>query len=332
MTRTARSGAPVRWGLVGAGDIVRKRVASALRDASGSEILAVSRVKPELAESFAKSVGAPRWYARAADLFADPDVDAVYIASPVHLHSAHAVGAAGAGKHVLCEKPMAMSVDECDRIIAAAHASGVRLGVAYYRHFYPVVRRIKELLASGEIGQPVLAQANAFEWLDMAPDSPRYWFLRKALAGGGPMFDFGCHRLEVLLDLFGPVRRVTSLLANVAFDREVEDTAGALLEFESGPCATLVVTHAAAAARDTLEIYGTRGSLHATVLNAGDLAIVAGDARRSEPHPPAPNLHQPLVQDFVDAVLAGREPTVTGAIGRAVAELEQRIYAGATFA
>ena len=99
-------------------------------------------------------------------MIADEEVDAVYIATPVHLHAAQAIAAARAGKHVLCEKPMAMNVAECDEMIAACSENGVRLGVAYYRHFYPVIDRIRSLLASGEIGTPILAQMNAFEWFD----------------------------------------------------------------------------------------------------------------------------------------------------------------------
>jgi predicted dehydrogenase len=316
----------IKWGLIGAGDIAQKRVAAALRDAPASELAAVARARPELAESFAKTFGARRWHRNAADLLGDREIDAVYIATPVHLHAAQTVAAAEAGKHVLCEKPMALDVGECDRMIAACRAHDVRLGVAYYRHFYPAIARIKTIVASGEIGDPVVAQIEAFEWCNVQPEDPRSWFMKKAEAGGGPMFDFGCHRLEVLIDLFGPVRRVTSTVANVVFDREVEDTAIASLQFERGTCATLAVTHAAIESRDTLRIFGTSGSIHVETLNKGDVRIVAGGQERHEVHPPAANLHQPLIADFVQAVLTGREPAVTGGIGRAVAAIEAEIY------
>ena len=316
----------IRWGLIGAGDIAQKRVAAALRDARASELTAVARARPELAESFAKTFGARRWHRNAADLVADREIDAVYIATPVHLHAAQTISAAEAGKHVLCEKPMALDVRECDRMIAACRAHDVRLGVAYYRHFYPAIARIKAIVASGEIGDPVVAQIEAFEWCNLQPGDPRSWFMKKAEAGGGPMFDFGCHRLEVLIDLFGPVRRVTSTVANAVFDREVEDTAIASLQFERGTCATLAVTHAAIESRDTLRIFGTSGSIHVETLNKGDVRIVAGGQERREVHLPAANLHQPLIADFVQAVLAGREPAVNGGIGRAVAAVEAEIY------
>jgi len=186
----------VRWGLIGCGDIARRRVAPALRALPNCELLAVSRARAEHAESFAREFGAGRWYADWRLLLADADVEAVYIATPVHLHAQQTVAAAEAGKHVLCEKPMAMSVAECDRMIAACAANDVQLGVAYYRRFYPVVERIRVLLLMGEIGRPIVAQVNAFERFDPEPTHPRRWLIEKRLSGGGAMFDLGRHQLE----------------------------------------------------------------------------------------------------------------------------------------
>jgi predicted dehydrogenase len=325
-----RGGVPLRWGVIGAGDIVRKRVAPALRDSPACELLAIARARAELAESTARTLGARRWYPRWQDLIADKDVQSVYIATPVHLHAEQTVAAAAAGKHVLCEKPMAIDAAGCDRMIGACRENGVTLGVAYYRRFYPAVVRVKSIIASGEIGEPVFAQMNAFEWFDPPPEHPRYWLLDRARAGGGPMMDFGCHRLEVLVNLFGPVRRSTGITANAVFTRDVEDTSAVLLQFESGVCASLAVTHAAREPQDTLHVFGTRGSIHCAALNAGDLRVLGGEHERSESHPPASNVHRPLIEDFVASVSAGRAPCVDGQAGRAVAAIEDVIYADAT--
>src|SRR6185295_1167799 len=146
----------LNWGLIGCGDIAQRRVAPVLRDLITCELLAVTRSRSDLAESFAKQFGAKKWYPTCHDLLADKDIHAVYIATPVHLHAAQTIAAAEAGKHVLCEKPMAMNVKECDRMISACRTNDVMLGVAYYRRFYPVVERIKAIINSGEIGKPVL--------------------------------------------------------------------------------------------------------------------------------------------------------------------------------
>jgi predicted dehydrogenase len=317
---------PLAWGLIGCGDIARKRVAPALRDLDQCDFVAVSRQRGELAEAFAKEFGARRWYLAWQELLLDKEIEAVYIATPVALHAAQTIAAAEAGKHVLCEKPMAMNVPECDRMIAAARANGVMLGVAYYRHFYPLVQRVKEILESGEIGTPVMAQVNAFEWFDPLPDNSRYWLLRKDRSGGGPMFDFGCHRIELLANVLGPIKRVRAVTANVLFDREVEDTAAAVFQCERGACGILSVTHAAHEAQDTLDVFCSRGSLHIPVLNEGSMRVVTEQGERRENHPPERNFHEPLIKDFVDAVMNNRQPGVGGETGRMVAMIEEEIY------
>lgn len=315
----------LKWGLIGAGDIARKRIAPALVDLPNCELVAVSRGRPELAEAFAAEFGVKRWYADWLEILTD-EIDAVYIATPVFLHPEQTIAAAEAGKHILCEKPMALNVEECDRMIAACKANNVKLGIAYYRRFYPVLESVRQVIASGEIGKVVFAQMNAFEYFDPAPDNRRHWLLEKAKSGGGPMMDFGCHRLEVLTDLFGTVRRTESIVSNIAFEREVEDTAAVLLQFESDTCAALIVSHASHEPQDTFEIFGTTGSINIPVLNSGDIRIKTAAGETTESHPPHANIHQPLIEDFTDAVLIGREPRVSGETGRLIALLEDEIY------
>ncbi len=316
----------LRWGLIGCGDISRKRIAPALRDMPECELVAVSRERAELAGEFAGEFGAKRWHADWRDLVVDDEIDAVYIATPVNLHVEQTIAAAEARKHILCEKPMAMNITECDRMIAACQANGVNLSVAYYRHFYPAIGRIKEIVASGEIGKPVIAQINAFERFNPQPGEPRHWFVKKEIAGGGPMMDFGCHRIEVLINILGPVRSVRSLLGKVLFDREVEDTAVASFEFEKNSFGTLTVTHAALESQDALSIFGSLGSVHVPVLNRGEMRVKTSVGERTESHPPHTNIHQPIIEDFTRAVLIGGKPKVTGEVGREVARIEELIY------
>ena len=318
--------ADVRWGLIGCGDIARKRVAPALRDAAGSRLVSVSRARAELAEEFARAFEADRWYADWREQIRDPGIDAVYVATPVDQHAEQTIAAAEAGKHVLCEKPMALDAAACDRMIAACKANNVRLGIAYYRRFYPVVKRIKEMLDWEEIGRVVLAQVNAFESFNPKPWEPRAWLVDPKQAGGGPMMDFGSHRIEVFLNLLGPAADVTGFVDKVRLERKVEDTAIAVFRMESGARAQLTVTHAAAEPLDTLDIYGANGSLHVESLNRGDLRIVGPFGDRLENHPPHANLHQPLVEDFIEALRKMREPGVTGVAGREVQRLLDRIY------
>ncbi len=316
----------LRWGLIGAGDIARKRIAPALRDLPNCELAAVSRSRADLAEDFAREFGAEKWFSDWLEMVADPGIDAVYIATPVHVHADQTIAAAMAGKHVLCEKPMALTINECDEMIEACRNNSVKLGLAYYRRFYPVIERAKQILASGEIGRVAVAQINAFEYFDPPADEPRRWLLDQAKSGGGPMMDFGCHRIEVLTNLFGPVGRITALESNTVFGRGVEDTAVASFQFEAGPLASVTVTHASIEPKDTLDIYGTKGSIHIAALNRGDITIKTGETERGESHPPHANVHQPLISDFANAVLQGAEPLVDGKVGRDVSRVIEEIY------
>ena len=256
----------------------------------------------------------------------DEEIDAVYIATPVYLHAEQAITAAKAGKHVLCEKPMALHAKDCERMIETCKKHDVILGVAYYRHFYPVITRAREIISSGEIGKPAVVDIHAFEWFDRKQCEPRYWLLEKELSGGGPMMDFGCHRIEVLQHLFGDVKEMQSQIFNVYFKREVEDTAYISLFFENHTHAIIRVTHAAYEARDTLDIYGAEGTIHIPILNNGALVVKTEKGERIENHPPHQNVHQPLIEDFTNAVLENRNPAVDGLIGREVTLILEKIY------
>ena len=140
------------------------------------------------------------------------------------------------------------------------------------------------------------------------------------------MFDFGCHRIEVLLDIFGDVKDVKATTANTYFDREVEDVATAVFQFERGTCGTLTVTHAAREPQDTFDLFCSHGSIHIPVLNEGMVRVVTSDGERIEAHANAKNIHQPLIEDFANAILENCDPVVTGEIGRAVAIVEEKVY------
>ena len=315
----------INWGLIGCGDISKRRVAPALRDLDNCNLVSVNRSQYELAESFAKEFDAKKWYKTWQELIRDNKIDAVYISTPVHLHAEMTIAAAEAGKHVLCEKPMAMNVNECDRMIEACNVNNVKLGIAYYRNFYPAVRRVKEIIGSGELGKISCAQINIFSYFDRKPGEPRSWLLEKEKSGGGPMYDIGCHRLEVFINIFGPVKDVKGQISNVAFQRNVEDTGTALLMFDSNVHGVLSVSHAARESQDTFDIFGSEGSIHIAVLNKGDMIIKSSKEERKESHPPHENFHLPLIDDFTGSILDDREPIVGGGIGREVNRLLEKI-------
>lgn len=318
--------AEIKWGLTGCGDISRRRVAPGLIEAEGSRLISVNRSDFSKAEEFAKEFGAEKWFKDWKEMIVDRDINAMYIGTPVHLHSEQAIAAAEAGKHVLCEKPMAMNTAEADKMIDACRANGVKLGIAYYRNLYPAIKRIKEIIESGELGQITHIQSNNFTQFNRQPGEPRSWLLDREKSGGGPMMDMGCHRIEVFLNLLGDIESVSAFNKNLVYEREVEDNSTALFQFKSGAEGILTSSHAASEPRDTLEIYGTGGSIHVPVLNEGTLHIWSPSGSRTEKYPNPENVHKPLIEDFISAVNEDRNPAVTGEAGREVSRILDMIY------
>ncbi|MHA1150454.1 MAG: Gfo/Idh/MocA family protein [Promethearchaeota archaeon] len=316
----------IKWGLIGCGDIANKRVAPALVNLSNSKLIAVARYNPNLVQSFAEKFGVKKRYKKWQDLIKDEEIDAVYIATPVYLHAPMTIAACENGKHVLCEKPMALNSEECRNMIRAADKNGVKLGISYYRRFYPLINRIKELIKNGEIGEPTLAQLNVFSYAPIDPDGKRGWFINPQQAGGGPMKDVATHRIEVLLNLFGEPAKITSHLSQLYFERKVEDTGFVGIEFKKRILGIITVTHTSFEKKDTLDIYGTRGSLHVPVLNSELLIINNEQGLREEQWPCAKNLHQPLITNFIESVLNDKQPVVDGKVGIEVCMIEDEIY------
>lgn len=313
----------VRWGLLGCGDIASKRVADAIASDANSKLVAACRRTESLLTEFGKRFGIDHLTTSAADLIARNDIDAIYIATPVHQHCEQTIAAAAAGKHVLVEKPMALDPAECERMIAACSAAGVRLGVAYYRRFYPVVNRIAELIADGTLGRPLSILATTGNSNRFPSDD---WRVVASLGGGGPVMDIGSHRLDLFLHLLGDVRRVQSSCA-ASPDFEAEDAATVLVDFENGAQGVLQCYFGTVDTPDRLEVIGTEGRATTEDLNAGDLTLFTSGSSLTEAHPPHENLHAPLIRDFADAIRSGREPRVTGEIGKATNSIIAGVYA-----
>lgn len=316
----------LRWGLLGCGDIARKRLARALIDSPRSCLLAACRRDEAKLRDFCQAFAIERGYRQERELLADSDVDAVYVATPVAQHLPQTLAAAAAGKHVLVEKPMARTVAECDAMIASCRERGVRLGVAYYRRFYPIVHRMKEIVASGEIGRPLAVRAATAIPFGLGPGDEGYWRVVPAEGGGGALMDIGSHRLDLFLDLFGDALDVRAACDTVAGSYEVEDSASVVLRFRGGVHGVLQCHFGSAVALDEFVVLGTDGKLTADPLNGRNLVVQRGQMSRTEVHPSPANLHAPLVADFVEAVEQGRAPRVRGEEGRRTNEIMERAY------
>jgi predicted dehydrogenase len=234
-------------------------------------------------------------------------VNAVYVASPVSLHAPQTLASLRAGKHVLCEKPMAMNYAEARSMVAGAEAAGKLLGIAFYRRTYPKLARTRELLRQGAIGQPLLAYITCYDgW----PGDENYapWRLDPALSGGGPLMDVGSHRIDVLNFLFGEPERVTAHIANQVHDAAVADSATVVIDYPSKVRGIVDVRWNTRTSRDEFRIVGTDGEIDLTPLNGPQLVYPGG----KEDIPTHANIHFPCVQNFVAAVLDGAPLLSTG--------------------
>ena len=285
----------LNWLVIGIGDITTRRVIPAIQDEPRSHLYGVVTRNPERASGFGEHV----WTDLDAAL-ADSKVDAVYVATPVALHAPQTIAALRAGKHVLCEKPVAMNYVEASTMVHAAQESGRVLGVAYYRRTYPKVQRAKQLIEQGAIGQPVLAEANHHSELP-AQGSFRSWLIDPKLAGGGPLFDVASHRIDLFNYFFGTPRRVTAQLSNAVLKLDVEDNATVLIEYESGVRGIVDVRWHSKVTRDQFRIIGTEGEMDLNPLSGPEFVFPGG----RELLPTHQNIHFPCIQNFVEAVLDG---------------------------
>ncbi len=255
----------VRWGIIGSGAVCEKKSGPAFYTVPHSRLMAVMRRNKHAAADFAQRHHVPRWYSHADQLIADPEVDAVYVATPPSTHAEYAIAAMQAGKPVYVEKPMAASVAECEAMAEVSVQTGVPLFVAYYRRSLPYFRKVQSLLAEEVIGKPLSVHLRLFRPPSPADALPalRPWRVVPAISGAGYFYDLASHTLDILDFLLGPISRVAGCSANLGGLYEAEDTLSASFQFDSGALGSGEWCFVAPAdeSADTIEIIGSRGVL-----------------------------------------------------------------------
>ena len=196
----------VQWGVIGSGGIARRRtIPEGLAKAAGGKLVAVYDVSGQANREVAAQFGAAEC-ATEEELLARKDVDAVYIATPAHLHARQATAAARAGKHVLCEKPLGLTVAEAEAVVAACRKAGVTLAVDFMMRFHAYHRAAKRMIDEGTLGRMVLGRAQLSCWY---PPIPGAWRQDPATGGGGSLIDMGGHCIDLLETFLGRARRVS---------------------------------------------------------------------------------------------------------------------------
>ena len=193
----------VGWGVIGCSDIVERRAGEAIRQQGSSRLVAFHSRDLARAEAFATTFGAPTAYDDLDRLLGDERIDAVYIATEVDRHAPLTIAAAEAGKHILVEKPMALTGAECEEMIDAAARHGVRLAVAYYARFFQKAAVIHDLIAGGGLGRVVRATVTQIGYQNPDPADPKYWRVT-GRGGGNILADVGSHRIDLLTYWLGP--------------------------------------------------------------------------------------------------------------------------------
>lgn len=319
----------VRWGVIGCGGIADRRTLPGMMLSTNSELVAVMDSDGAAARRVAEKYGAKYAFDRYEELLALPQIDAVYIASPVFAHKEQAFAAARAGKHILLEKPLGLTLKESEEIVDFCEACGVKLGVGLMMRYHAYHQAIRKIIADGVIGEIVSMRAQFTCWY---PKMENCWRQDPDLSGGGALMDMGIHCIDLLQYLSGLTAVECSGFAyNQTFGYAADDSAAVIMKMNNGALAYVDSNFNIpdAAAKCPLEFYGTKGSIVAE----GTLGQVEGGTVRVLACPNAAgydaqqdrslvepvevtvefgNMYTKEIEAFAAALLNGTEPPVNG--------------------
>ncbi|MCA1054947.1 Gfo/Idh/MocA family oxidoreductase [Rossellomorea aquimaris] len=291
----------VRWGIIGCGDVTEKKSGPAFQKIAGSELVAVMRRTGELAKDYAERHGVRKWYDDADALINDPEVDAVYIATPPGSHKEYTLKAAAAGKPVYVEKPMARNAEECREMVAACKEAGVPLYVAYYRRAQERFLKIKELLEEQAIGDVRFVSSTQYQKPGDDVKDPDHlpWRVQPDIAGGGLFFDLASHTLDILDFLLGPIQEAKGFSSNQAGYYEAEDMVTGTYQFQSGVHGVGKWCFAAFEDVDHNEIVGSKGKISFSTFGDDPVILTTVEGQQEWRFERPEHVHQPLVETIV---------------------------------
>lgn len=296
----------VNWGIIGCGNVTELKSGPAFNKVEHSRIVAVMRRNAALAEDYAKRHGVPKWYADADQLINDPEVNAIYIATPPDTHASYAIQAMKAGKPVYVEKPMARNYQECKEMLRVSEETGIPLFVAYYRRTLPAFLKVKELIDDGTIGKPLTVHIKlhkAAREKDL-PAEKHSWHVNPKIAGAGHFFDLASHQLDYIDFLFGPIIDVHGIAVNQAGYYKAEDTVTGTFRFGNGVVGTgswcFVVDESTLA--DFVEITGTSGKVTFPCFNLGDVTLTKANETTKFSFLNPENISHNLISNVVQAL------------------------------
>ena len=272
----------LQWGFIGCGEVTELKSGPAFQEIEGSKVVAVMSRHEAGARSYAERHGIRKWFTDGQELIDDPDVNAVYVATPPSSHATYAIMAMRAGKPVYVEKPLAATYEDCVRVNRVSEETGVPCFVAYYRRYMPYFLKVKEIIDSGRIGKTLnvlIRFAAPPRDKDGAPDGEKPWRVQPDIAGGGYFYDMAPHQLDLLQWLYGVIIEAHGFCANRAGLYAAEDTVSACFQFENGLTGSGSWCFAAheSAREDRIEIVGDKGLLCFSVFDFQPIRLHTGE-------------------------------------------------------
>ena len=295
----------IKWGFIGCGEVTEKKSGPAFSEVEGSSVVAVMSRDERHARSYAERHGIPRWYTDAQELIDDPDVNAVYIATPPSSHATFAIMAMKAGKPVYVEKPLASTYEDCTRINRISAETGQPCFVAYYRRYLPYFNKVREIVQRGVIGKVVNVQVRFAvppRELDYTKPEELPWRLQPDIAGGGYFYDLAPHQLDLLQMFFGVILDAEGISTNRAHLYQTEDAVSACFRFENGLSGSgmwCFVAHESAR-EDTIEIIGDRGKLLFSVFDYTPIQLYTSEGHQQIVVPNPPYVQFPLIKCVIE--------------------------------
>ncbi len=292
----------INWGIIGCGDVTEIKSGPAFNKVPGSKLVAVMRRDAAKAADYAKRHNVPHWYADANKLINDPEVNAVYIATPPDSHEAFALAAIKAGKPVYVEKPMALNYTAARNIAAAATAGNVKLSVAHYRREQPFFKKIKELINDKAVGDIRLVRLELYKppLTKKELAHPHHaWRVDPAVAGGGLFHDLAPHQLDLMYYFFGPAQKITGMATNQAGNYKADDLVAGNILFKNGIVFSGSWCFNAAATTDNCEIIGSEGSIYFSVFGGNTITVIAGGVKDCYSFDTLQHVQQPMIEKVV---------------------------------
>ena len=306
----------IKWGIIGCGNVTEFKSGPAFNKIEGSQLVAVMRRNEKLARDYAQRHNVPKWYSDADALINDPEVNAVYVATPPSSHAHYAIKAMEAGKPVYVEKPMAATYKQCQEMNEVSRKTGVPLFVAYYRRTLPGFNKVKTLIQDGTIGTPLVVNI-----MLIRPPRPEEtyaeegsWRVQPAIAGGGIFYDLASHQLDFLDYLFGRIKKVSGCAKNFGGYYQAEDTVVAQMEFENGVLGsgTWSFVSDPSGTRDVMEIVGSEGRIEFSAFGHEPVLLFKEHNFLEFPYINPENIQYNLIRNVVETIRGEAECVSTG--------------------